>query len=127
MASSKVDKLSQTAAMAAAILYWSCDPARAEEAKQRSNDIAKVRLLAPSAERNKKEAITQKVEHLLSRELGHQKGHTKRAGAATPKRLELEKNGPRIWAALWLSFIGEGPRGVDVWGSKAGQFGVPQG
>ena len=66
--------------MAAAILYWSCDPAEAEEAKQRSNGIAKVRLLAPSAGRYKKEAIIQKEEHLLSRELGHQKGHTKGQG-----------------------------------------------
>ena len=96
-------------------MYWSCDPARAEEAKQRSNDIAKVRLLAPSAERNKKEANTQKVEHLLSRKLGHQKGHTKRAGAATPKRLELEKNGmqyepviqPLLSALLLLSILGD--------------------
>ena len=51
----------------------------------------------------------------------------KRAGALSPKGQELDKNGPRIWAALWLSFIGEGHRGVDVRGPKAGQLGVPQG
>ena len=45
----------------------------------------------------------------------------KRAGAVTPKRLELGQNGGRIWGRLWLSFGEEQDRGVDVWGTKAGE------
>ena len=45
----------------------------------------------------------------------------KRAGAVTPKRLELGQNGGRIWGRLWISFGEEQDRGVDVWGAKAGE------
>ena len=72
--------LFQTAARAAAILYWSCDPAEAEGDKQRSNDIARVKLAAPSAVVNKYNTTRRKVEHLVSQELGHQKGLRKGQG-----------------------------------------------
>ena len=36
------------------------------------------------------------------------------AGAVSRKGQELEQNRPQIWARLWLSFVGEEDRGVDV-------------